>query len=146
MTPMIPRRAAIAGAMVLAARPATAREEIEQPVPADDPGFMARAFEMRRRAIAAGDQGYGAVVVLDGRIIGQAPSAVISRGDTAAHAEREAIADARRRAGGGSIRGATLYSSSRPCFLCEEAAHAAGIGRMLHGEGLTDAGAPRAPR
>jgi tRNA(Arg) A34 adenosine deaminase TadA len=143
---MIARRAAIAGAVLLAARPVTARDAIEQPVPADAQGFMARAFEMRRRALAAGDQGYGAVVVLDGRIVGQAPSAVISRGDIAAHAERQAIADARVRAVGGSIRGATLYSSSRPCALCEEAAYAAGIGRMIHGEGLTDAGPPRAPR
>jgi tRNA(Arg) A34 adenosine deaminase TadA len=142
----IPRRTAIAGALSAVACPATARDPIEQPVPADAQGFMARAFEMRRRAIAAGDQGYGAVVVLEGRIVGQAPSAVISRGDIAAHAEREAIADARRRAGGGSIRGAILYSSSRPCALCEEAAYAAGIGKMIHGEGLTDAGAPRAPR
>lgn len=146
MTPVIPRRAAIAGAVFAVAHPAMARDTIEQPVPADAQGFMARAFEMRRRAIAAGDQGYGAVVVFDGRIIGQAPSAVISRGDVSAHAEREAIADARRRAGGGSIQGATLYSSSRPCWLCEEAAHAAGIGRMIHGEGLTDAGPPRAAR
>ena len=143
---MIARRAAIAGAMVAAACPAAARDAIEQPAQADAQSFMARAFEMRRRAIAAGDQGYGAVVVIEGRIVGQAPSAVISRGDTAAHAEREAIADARRRAGGGSIRGATLYSSSRPCFLCEEAAYAAGIGRMIHGEGLTDAGPPRVSR
>lgn len=144
--PVIPRRAAMAGAILLAARPATARDAIEQPVPADAQGFMTRAFEMRHRAIAAGDQGYGAVVVLDRRIVGQAPSAVISRGDVSAHAEREAIADARRRAGGGSIQGAILYSSSRPCFLCEQAAHAAGIGRMIHGEGLTDAGPPRAAR
>lgn len=143
---MIPRRAAIAGAMFAAACPSAARDAIEQPVPADAQGFMARAFEMRRRAIAAGDQGYGAVVVLEGRIVGQAPSAVISRGDTAAHAEREAIADARRRAGGGSIWGAILYSSSRPCSLCETAAYAAGISRMIHGEGLTDAGPPQLPR
>ncbi len=143
---MIRRRSAMAGAILLAARPATARDAIDQPVPADAQGFMARAFEMRRRAIAAGDQGYGAVVVLDGRIIGQAPSAVISRGDVSAHAEREAIADARRRAGGGSTWGAVLYSSSRPCPLCERAAYAAGIGRMIHGEDLTDAGPPQLPR
>jgi len=123
-----------------------ARDTIVQPVPADARAFMARAFDMRRRAVAAGDQAYGAVVVLDGRIVGQAPSAVMSRGDVAAHAEREAIADALRRAGGGSIRGATLYSSSRPCMLCEEAAHAAGIGRMVHGADLLDAGAPRPRR
>lgn len=129
--------------MLLAVRPATAREPIEQPQPADARAFMTRAFDMRRQAVDAGDQAYGAVVVLVGRIIGQAPSAVISRGDSAAHAEREAIADARRRLEGRSIRGATLYSSSRPCARCEEVAHAAGIISMIHGADLLDAGAPR---
>jgi tRNA(Arg) A34 adenosine deaminase TadA len=138
------RRAAIAGALLLAARPVAAREPIEQPPSADARSFMARAFDMRRQALAAGDQAYGAVVVLDGRIVGQAPSAVISRGDPAAHAEREAILDARRRLDGQPIRGAMLYSSSRPCARCEEAAHAAGIARMIHGTELLDAGAPRA--
>ncbi len=80
--------------------------------------------------------------MLDGRIVGQAPSAVISRADVAAHAEREAIADALRRLDRRSIRGATLYSSSRPCALCQEAARAAGIARMIHGADLLDAGAP----
>lgn len=144
MTSALPRRAAIAGALLLASRPATARDVIEQPVPADARAFMARAFDMRRKAIAAGDQAYGAVVVLDGRIVGQAPSAVISQGNPDAHAERQAIADALRRLDGRSVRGATLYASSRPCMRCEAAAHAAGIGRMVHGADLLDAGAPRA--
>lgn len=144
MTDAIPRRAAIAGTLILAVRPGIARDVIEQPVPADSRAFMTRAFDMRRQAIAAGDQAYGAVVVLDGRIIGQAPSAVISHGNPDAHAERQAIADATRRLDGRSIRGATLYSSSRPCTRCEIAAYSAGIGRMIHGADLLDAGAPRA--
>jgi len=142
VTPAIRRRIVFAGGILFAARPAAARDAIEQPASADARSFMTRAFDMRGKAVAAGDQPYGAVVVLDGRIVGQAPSAVVSRGDPAAHAEREAIADARRRLDGRSIRGATLYSSSRPCPRCEEAARAAGVGHMIHGADLLDAGAP----
>ncbi|HJQ58858.1 MAG TPA: nucleoside deaminase [Vineibacter sp.] len=107
---------------------------------------MDRAFEMRRRAEAQGDQGFGAVVVHDGKIVGQAPSAVMTRGDPTAHAEIEAIRDAARRRGQRNLSGCTLYSSFRPCAMCEAAAYWAGIDRMIHGTGLSDAGAPRLGR
>lgn len=106
--------------------------------------FMARAMALRDEAVAAGDQPFGAVVVLDARIIGEAASAVLRRGDANAHAEREALAAAARDRD--SLAGAELYSSSRPCPLCEAAAWRAGIVRMVHGSALVDAGPPRPPR
>ncbi len=105
---------------------------------------MARAFAMKRRAEAEGDQSYGAVVVLDGRIASEAPSAVVTKTDPTAHAEMQAIRDAARRIGRTSLAGADLYSSSRPCPMCEAAAFRAGIRRMIHGIALNDAGPPRA--
>ena len=54
---------------------------------------MERAFEMRRLAIERGDQPYGAVVVLAGRIVGEGVSAVVSEKDPTAHAEMQAIRD-----------------------------------------------------
>jgi tRNA(Arg) A34 adenosine deaminase TadA len=107
---------------------------------------MRRAFDLKRQAEIAGDQPYGAAVVLDGRIVGQAASAVTIRRDPTAHAEMEAIRDAARRLGRGSLSGATLYSSSRPCPMCEAAAYWAGVDRMIHGADLADAGAPRPSR
>lgn len=105
--------------------------------------FMDRAFEMKRRAIAEGDQPYGAVVVRDGRIIAESPSRVITANNANAHAEREAMRLARAALGGNDLSGCILVSSSRPCSLCERAAHEARVARMIHGEALTDAGAPR---
>ena len=107
-------------------------------------GFMDRAFEMQRRAVAAGDQPYGAVVVKDGRIVAESPSRVITANNVNAHAEREAMRLARAALGGGDLSGCILISSSRPCSLCERAAFEAKVARMIHGETLTDAGAPRA--
>jgi tRNA(Arg) A34 adenosine deaminase TadA len=117
---------------------------IIQPDPANPAAFMGRAFAMKRRAEAEGDQSYGAVVVLDGRIVSEAPSAVVTKADPTAHAEMQAIRDAARRIGWASLAGADLYSSSRPCPMCEAAAFRAGIRRMIHGIALTDAGPPRA--
>ncbi|MBK7591514.1 MAG: hypothetical protein IPI27_09425 [Betaproteobacteria bacterium] len=61
--------------------------------------FAARAEALRQLAIARGDQPYGAVVVKGGRIVGEGVSAVVTDADPTAHAERQAIRDAQRRAG-----------------------------------------------
>jgi len=101
------------------------------------------AERMKRLAESWGDQPYGAVLVLDGRIVGEGPSRVVKLGDPSAHAEREALRDAARRLQGRSLAGSVLYSTSRPCALCEAAAAEAGVMRMIHGEALRDAGRPR---
>lgn len=100
------------------------------------------ALAMKRLAQSWGDQPYGAVLVLAEKIIGEGPSRVVQRGDPSAHAEREAIRDAQRRLGADALAGSVLYSTSRPCSLCEAAAAQAGVARMFHGEALLDAGTP----
>lgn len=100
------------------------------------------AEAMRRLAVSRGDQPYGAVVVRAGRLVGEGPSRVVQRNDPGAHAEREAIRDARERFGPDALRGAVLYSTSRPCAACEAAAAQAGIASMIHGAQLENAGAP----
>ena len=100
------------------------------------------AEAMRRLALSWGDQAYGAVLVANGAIIGEGPSRVVKNGDPTAHAEREAIRDARRKLGPGAVVGSVLYSTSRPCRDCELAAAEAGVARMIHGAALTDAGRP----
>ena len=108
-----------------------------------DPAWYRAALAQKERAQSWGDQPYGAVLVLDGRIIGEGPSRVVRDGNTDAHAERVAVRDARQRLGRSDLAGALLVSTSRPCRACEQAAAAAGVARMLHGPELTDAGPPR---
>jgi tRNA(Arg) A34 adenosine deaminase TadA len=101
------------------------------------------AESMKRLAESWGDQSYGAVLVLDGAIVGEGPSRVVKLGDSNAHAEREAIKEAQRRLSRKMLAGAVLYSTSRPCHLCEAAAAEAGVARMYYGSDLRDAGSPR---
>jgi tRNA(adenine34) deaminase len=98
---------------------------------------------MKHLAESWGDQSYGAVLVLDDKLVGGGPSRVVKLRDSTAHAEREAIRDAQRRLKRTHLQGAILYSTSRPCAACEAAAAAAGVSRMYYGERLNDAGAPR---
>ena len=108
------------------------------------PEWIDAAFEMRRLAESWGDQPYGAVLVQGGVIVGYGPSRVVQRGDADAHAEREALRDARRRLGRDRLDGSVLVSTARPCPACERAAAQAGVARMVHGRPATDAGPPRA--
>ncbi len=150
----LPRRALLGavgwGAFVLPAfwnRRATSHslqsEPIVQPPKADAEAFIARAFEMRRQAENSGDQAYGAVIVRDGRIVGQSQSLVVLNKDPTAHAEMEAIRDAARRTGSRNLSGCTMYSSSSPCPMCEAAAYWANIENLVFGRGATAGGAPK---
>ncbi|MBL8379842.1 MAG: nucleoside deaminase [Burkholderiales bacterium] len=153
--PTLPRRqiarlalAALAAVPLLRARQAAAeaREPIRQPEAPGPAAFMQRAFDLRGAAARAGDQAYGAVIVRDGRIVGEAPSRVVTAGDPTAHAEMEAIRDAARRLGTRDLSGCEIYASTRPCPMCEAAAYWAGVARIRHGADAADAGPPRLAR
>ena len=122
------------------------RPEIKQPVKADKQHLMKRAFAMRRKAVQSGDQPFGAVIVKNGRIVGEGPSRVITNQDPTAHGEMEAIRDACRRLGTRNLSGCELYTSFRPCPMCETASYWANLSRIYHGAEITDAGAPRYPQ
>ncbi len=114
-----------------------------QAVPVPNKRWYEAAAALRGLALSWGDQPYGAVLVLGDELVGEGPSRVVQRGDASAHAEREAIRDAQRRLQRTRLDGSVLYSTSRPCSACEAAAAAAGVHRIVFGEDLVDAGAPR---
>ena len=116
--------------------------EIAQPVSPGDAAFIKRAFEMKQLAINHGDQGYGAIIVRDNVIVGQSWSRVVIDRDPTAHAEMAAIRDAARRLMSRDLTGMQIYSSSRPCPMCEAAAYWAGIVEMVYGEAITHFGPP----
>ncbi len=117
--------------------------EIVQPRLPGRAGLMERAFEMRRLALERGDQPYGAVIVQDGRVVGEGVSAVITANDPTAHAEMQAIRDAARRLGRRDLSDCDMYGTSRACPTCEAGAYWARIARLYYGEPITDAGKPQ---
>ncbi|MCX7326374.1 MAG: nucleoside deaminase [Hyphomicrobiales bacterium] len=105
--------------------------------------FAVEAARLRDAAVAAGDQPYGAVVVLDGRIIGSGRSRVITDRNPDAHAERIAVWDAQRQMGREDLSGAVIVATSIPCAVCQRALSRAGISSMRVGPEGRDHGAPR---
>ena len=130
------RRQAMAGmAAILVATPARAQ---------DWTPFVAEAFRQREAAVVAGDQPYGAVLVVEGRIAGLGPSRVVAEANPDAHAERVALRAAQAALGTARLEGATIVSTSVPCPDCQRALARAGVGRMIYGREARDAGRPRA--
>jgi len=147
----IRRREALVALPLLAGVAGPGASQPTQPpiVQPERPGrdaFIARAHAMRDRAVREGDQAFGAIVVRAGVIVGEAPSRVVTNRDPTAHGEIEAIRDAARRLGTGDLSGCELYSSFRPCAMCEAAASWARIARLYSGAEGTDHGAPRLSR
>jgi len=83
----------------------------------------------------------GAVVVLDGAIVGQGFNRPIRSLDPTAHAEIVALRAAAVQVGNYRLTGATLYVSIEPCAMCAGALVHARIGRLVFGAREPKAGA-----
>ena len=99
----------------------------------NDEAFMRRALELARRAADEGEVPVGAVVVADGRIVGEGWNRPISSRDPTSHAETEAIRAAARVLDNYRFNGATLYVTLEPCAMCAGAILHARIGRVVFG-------------
>jgi guanine deaminase len=75
---------------------------------------------------------FGAIVVFDGRVIGEACNEALFVHDPTAHAEVLAIRRACASVGSYRIDGAIMYSSCAPCPMCFAALHWAGIRRLFY--------------
>lgn len=117
--------------------------DIEQPAQADAQHFMERAFAMRELARQSGDQLYGAIVVKDGIIVGHGPSRVTTNHDPTAHGEMEALRDAGRRLGTNDLSGCEIYTTAKPCPMCETACYWARVSVIYYGADIVNAGQPK---
>jgi tRNA(adenine34) deaminase len=103
--------------------------------------FMRAALEEAREAAAGGEVPVGAVVVLDGGVVGRGHNRPIAESDPTAHAEVEALRDAARRFGNYRLTGATLYVTVEPCVMCAGACLYARVGEVVFGAADDKAGA-----
>ena len=110
---------------------------------AEDARRMGLALEQARLGDAAGEVPVGAVVVLDGRVIGRGHNRVIAASDPTAHAEVVALRDAAQAVRNYRLAGADLYTTVEPCPMCCGAAVNARVTRVVYGAADPKAGAAR---
>jgi len=86
--------------------------------------WMREALALAARAAGSGEVPVGALVVLDGEVIGRGWNQPIATGDPTAHAEVVAMREAARHVKNYRLSGATLVVTVEPCLMC--------VGAMIH--------------
>jgi len=105
--------------------------------------LMAAALEQASLARLADEVPVGAVVALDGEIIGRGFNQPISSGDPTAHAEIVAIRAAALHVRNYRLTGATLCVTLEPCLMCVGALIHARIATLVYGAAEPKSGAVR---
>ncbi|MEG6502262.1 MULTISPECIES: nucleoside deaminase [unclassified Desulfovibrio] len=103
--------------------------------------FMERAVELSRQSMAAGGGPFGAVIVRDGKIIGEGMNNVTPHNDPTAHAEVEAIRNACRALETFDLSGSVIFTSCEPCPMCLSAIWWARIEKIYFSNTREDAAA-----
>jgi tRNA(adenine34) deaminase len=110
-------------------------------VSADHERFMRLALAQAAHARERGEVPIGALVVLDGEVIGEGFNQPIAAADPTAHAEVVAMRAAATAIGNYRLTGATLYVTVEPCLMCVGAMVHARIGLVVYGAPEPRAGA-----
>ncbi len=99
----------------------------------DDIRFMKLALDEAQKAYDADEVPIGAVITLDGQIIGRGHNLTERLADVTAHAEIQAITAASETLGSKYLEGCTVYVTVEPCVMCAGAMYWAKIARLVYG-------------
>ncbi len=105
-----------------------------------NPEFLRRAIALATQNVVSGAGGpFAAVIVRDGKIVGEGVNTVTVGNDPTAHGEVNAIRAAARTLGTFTLAGCELYTSCEPCPMCLAAAYWARLDAIYYGAGAADA-------
>lgn len=101
--------------------------------------YISRAIELSRENVQRNGGPFGAVIVLDGKIIGEGYNQVTTINDPTAHAEIVAIRNATKTTNNYNLQNSIIYSSCEPCPMCLAAIYWARIGALYYANTRFDA-------
>lgn len=96
-----------------------------------DHQFMCQALALAQQAAELGEVPVGAVIVVDGVVIGEGYNQPIATHDPTAHAEVVAIRQAAQKLQNYRLENSTLYVTLEPCTMCVGALIHARISRVV---------------
>ena len=103
--------------------------------------FMRRAIQLSRENVQRNGGPFGAVIVKDGRVVGEGFNRVTASNDPTAHAEVVAIRAACAHLNTFDLSGAEIYSSCEPCLMCLSAIYWARLSCIHYANTKVDAAA-----
>jgi guanine deaminase len=102
--------------------------------------FMRQAIALATENVRSRAGGpFGAVIVKDGKIVGEGVNTVTATNDATAHAEINAIRNACHNLKTFDLGGCELYTSCEPCPMCWTASYWAHIRQVYYGNSAEDA-------
>jgi guanine deaminase len=105
-----------------------------------NPAFLRRAIALAIQNVESGSGGpFAAVIVRDGKIVGEGVNTVTTGLDPTAHGEVSAIRAACKALGTFSLAGCELYTSCEPCPMCLAASYWARLDAIYYGASAGDA-------
>ncbi|MDE3202229.1 MAG: nucleoside deaminase [Acidobacteriota bacterium] len=105
-----------------------------------NPEFLRRAIALAVENVKKGAGGpFAAVIVRDGKIVGEGTNTVTTGNDPTAHGEVNAIRAACKALGTFTLAGCELYTSCEPCPMCLAASYWARLDAIYYGASAADA-------
>jgi guanine deaminase len=107
---------------------------------ADHEKFMRQTIALAKKTSDEGSGGpFAAVIVKDGKVVGEGVNRVIAEKDPTWHGEVSAIRDACKNLGTHDLSGAVMYTAGECCAMCYAAAWWARIGTIYYAATIADA-------
>jgi len=103
--------------------------------------WMEEALREAQRALEAGEVPIGAVVVLDGKVVGRGSNRNITDSDPTAHADILALRQAGAQVGNHRLEDCELFATIEPCPMCAGSMVHARLKRLIYGANDPKAGA-----
>ncbi len=98
-----------------------------------DTEFMQQAIDLAWQARQEGNHPFGALLIVDDKVILTAKNSVNTDHDVTRHAELNLVSEASRLFPAEILGQASLYTSTEPCAMCAGAIFWAGIPRVIYG-------------
>jgi len=92
-----------------------------------------RTYQLAKSAQEKGNQPFGALLVIDNRVVFTAENSIISDNDITSHAELNLVSMVTQELDTESLSRSILYTSTEPCAMCTGAIFWAGISNIVYG-------------
>ena len=92
-----------------------------------------RTYQLAKSAQEKGNHPFGALFVIDNRVVSTAENSVITDNDITRHAELNLVSKVTQELDPESLSRGILYTSTEPCAMCTGAIFWAGISNIVYG-------------
>ena len=93
--------------------------------------FLRQSIALAKQARQAGERPFGAILVLNDKVLAEAQDQCRALNDPTAHAEMRLISSYCHESGQFDLTGSTIYTCAEPCIMCSGAIKWAGISRVV---------------